>query len=107
MATKKNQISLDMNQLEESEIDLLLDGLDQLEHKPMENPFELGDPMAGFLMATSREDAQQQLEEKMRNAKIEIRDRKRRIVLLKAKLIMASMNRLSELFTVKNEQPTA
>jgi hypothetical protein len=103
----KRTVNTPLNVLDENEIDLLIEGLDLLEDQPT-GPANMGmeNGFAGFLMGTSREEIQEQLTAKMRDAKIEIRDRKRRIALLKAKLYTAGMNQLADLFTTKAEQPT-
>jgi hypothetical protein len=92
-----------INILSESEIDLALEALDMLENQPGGIPgFENG--FAGYVVGGTEADIRTQVEQKVKEVKIELRDRKRRIVLLKAKLIQASMNlTANDLFTVKLE----
>jgi len=96
-----NQAQTPINILGEAEIDLALEALDLLENQPGGIP-GLENGFSGYLVGSNETDIRNQVEQKVKEVKIELRDRKRRIVLLKAKLIQASMNlTANDLFTVK------
>lgn len=90
---------------DENEIDLLLDGLDMLEERPAGTPANVEANFSGYFVG-SQEEIRKQVEERVKDARIELRNRKFRIILLKAKLVQASMNQMAGgLFSVRPEGP--
>ena len=69
--------------LSASEFELLIDALSLLENGPMQTEQNF----LGFAVGTSAEDAQAIVDQRVKDAKAEIKAKRRRIALLKAKLI--------------------
>lgn len=89
--TKTKDVQTPINSLTEAEIDLALEALDLLENQPTGIP-GLENGFSGYVVGTSQEDVRAQVDQKVNEVRVEIKDRKRRIILLKAKLVLASMN---------------
>lgn len=80
MSTNDERISIP---LDNNELELLIDALSLLEDQPVIP----SDNFLGFAVGTSVEDAQTIVDKRVNEAKAEIKAKRRRMALLKAKLI--------------------
>lgn len=73
---------------DQKELELILKGLDLLE-----DDIQPGMPdLSGLVQADSAEEAQRIIESQIREAKTELKDTKRRVILLKAKVVNAQID---------------